>query len=160
MKKTSSKTALHPVIAQELHDRLAELESELRAYPARSKTDRTLKRLSDIEEATLGSNKVIQFSIGSKVYATGHTDTTYAGSNHARGVRQIRFYVEGKEVLVIEGDFEDQQFGSNFRFKNINLHTPGAWEADLVNVTEQLREHAAKRKAAFKKKRDAIHARR
>jgi hypothetical protein len=110
-------------------------------------------------DAAIQGEKVVQFMLGKKVYASGHADVTYAGSNHARGVRHIRFYAAGKPVLDIEGDFEDQQFGSNFRFQNMDLYLPGEWEADFVKLTDELRQYTAKRKAAFKKKRDVAQAR-
>ena len=97
----------------------------------------------------------MQFSIGDKSYATGHSDVTYPGSNHARGVRRIRFYAQGKEVLEIEGDFEDQQLGSNFRFQNVDLYLPGDWGSDFMALTEALRDSKSDRKAAFAKKRAA-----
>lgn len=159
--KNPAKSALvkNPAISQDLPARLAELEAEIRPYPSRSTGERSLKTLEEPMDATMEGEKVVQFSLGKKVYAAGHADLTYAGSNHARGVRHIRFYAAGKTVLDIEGDFEDQQFGSNFRFQNIDRYLPGEWEADLVKLTEELRHHAAKRKAAFKKKRDAEHER-
>ena len=160
MKPRSKKLPSHPALARELHLRLAELETEISRYPERKTADRTLKSVANIQEETIGVNKAIAFSIGKGSYAVGHTDKTYAGSHHARGVRYIRFYSAGEPVLVIEGDFEAQQFGLNFRFQNIDLYVPGDWEADLVKLTDTLRVHADKRKARFKKKRDAERDRR
>src|SRR5688572_20209286 len=131
MKKTKNKIAEHPGLIHDLPNRLSELEKEIRAYPSRPAAQRILKNVEDPTEAVIGPEKVVQFSIGGKTYAAGHTDITYSGSNHARGVRHIRFYLGEKVVLDIEGDFEDQQFGSNFRFKNIDLYVPSGWEADL-----------------------------
>jgi hypothetical protein len=144
----------NPAIAQEYPERLSELEAELRQHLGRKASERPLKAIDDMAEAAIEGEKILQFSLGKKVYAAGHADLTYSGSNHARGVRHIRFYAAGKTVLEIEGDFEDQQFGSNFRFQNMDVYIPGAWEADFVKLTDELRHHAAKRKAAFKKKRD------
>jgi len=93
--------------------------------------------------------------MGKKSLCGGRADVTYSGSNHARGVRHIRFYADGKTVLDIEGDFEDQQFGSNFRFQNIDLYIPGEWETDFLKITDSLRQFTSKRKMAFKKARDA-----
>ncbi len=161
MKKTTkTKPEKHPVITKELHFRLSELESELRSYPEREPGERLLKAVDNAAAATIGKEAVIQFTHHKNTYAAGHTDMTYAGSNHARGVRHIRFYAGGTAVLDIEGDFEDQQFGSNFRFQTIELYTPGDWETDLITLTDELRHHLTKRKMAFKKKRDALHARR
>jgi len=131
---------------------------ELRLHAARDAGDRPLKAIAELAETAIEGEKVLKFLLGKKAYAAGHADVTYSGSNHARGVRHIRFYVSGKTVLDIEGDFEDQQFGSNFRFQNIDLYTPGDWEADFLKLTDDLRHHAAKRRAAFKKKRDAEQA--
>ncbi len=145
----------NPAIEQEFPERLSELEVELHLHPARKAGERPLKAIDDLEESAIAGEKVFQFSLGKKQYAAGHADVTYSGSNHARGVRHIRFYAAGKTVLDIEGDFEDQQFGTNFRFQNMDLYVPGEWEGDFLKLTDELRQHTAKRKAAFKKKRDA-----
>jgi hypothetical protein len=155
-----SKIPKHPAMIQELHLRLAELETEVRTYPARSAQERALKAITQPEEGMVGQEKIIQFQLHKKTYAAGHSDMTYSGSNHARGVRHIRLYAEGKLVFDIEGDFEDQQFGSNFRFQNVDAYVPGEWEAELVKLTDDLRHFIAKRRSAFKKKRDAEHAKR
>ena len=149
------KPVSHPAIAQEFPERLSELEVELRQHSARHASERPLKAIDKLVEATIEGEKVVQFRLGKKVYAAGHADMTYAGSNHARGVRHIRFYAAGKTVLDIEGDFEDQQFGSNFRFQNIDCYVPGVWEADFKKLTDALRQFTANRKSAFRKKREA-----
>jgi hypothetical protein len=145
----------NPALARDFPERLSELEVELRLHPARKVVERPLKTINDLAESAIEGDKVVQFSLGKKRYAAGHSDVTYSGSNHARGVRHIRFYESGKPVLDIEGDFEDQQFGTNFRFQNMDLYIPGEWEADFLKLTDTLRQHTAKRKATFKKKRDA-----
>ena len=144
---------INPAVRQELHHRLDELEGELRTYPARPTLERPLKTIEHPREGLIGTEKVIQFTCNEKVYAAGHTDVTYAGSNHARGVRHIRFYAKGVMVLDIEGDYEDQQFGSNFRFQNVESYVPGEWEADFIRLTDDLRHHRAKRRTLFTKKR-------
>ena len=155
--KNPRKRALeeNPALARDFPERLSELEVELRLHPARHVAERPLKAIEELADAAIEGTKVIQFLLGKNRYAAGHADVTYSGSNHARGVRHIRFYASGKPVLDIEGDFEDQQFGSNFRFQNMDLYVPGEWEADFLKLSEALRHHTAKRKAAFKKKHDA-----
>lgn len=158
-KQKSLKTPDHPALLHDLPERLAELETELRRHTARKAEDRPLKSVSGVSEVVFGRQKAVQFSTGEKTYAAGHEDVTHAGSNHSRGVRHIRFYVAGKVVLDIEGDFEDQQLGTNFRFKNVDLYTPGAWETDFIKLTNILRLHTAKRRMAFNQKRAAENAR-
>jgi hypothetical protein len=158
-KPTKRKPVKSPAVIQEFHDRLAELENELRSYPSRPTEERPLKSIEEPQGAAIGKEKVVQFMLHGKVFAAGHTDVTYPGSNHARGVRHIRYYVDGKTVLDIEGDYEDQQFGSNFRFQNVDLHVPGEWEAHFVKLTDELREYKAKRRHAFNKKRVAARRR-
>jgi len=158
-KSTKSQLEENPALAQEFPERLTELEAELRLHSARKVAERPLKAIDDLKETVLAGVKALQFSLGKKVYAAGHDDVTYSGSNHARGVRHIHFYAAGKMLLDIEGDFEDQQFGSNFRFQNMDLYVPGDWEADFLKLTDDLRHHTEKRKLAFKKKRDALQAR-
>ena len=154
MKKLATKKPeKNPAILQEFPSRLSDLEVELRAYPSRLAAERVLKSVEKPTEAEIGEEKVVQFSIGKKSYAAGHTDVTYPGSNHARGVRHVRFYVDGKAVLDIEGDYEDQQFGSNFRFQNIDVYLPGEWEPDFLKLTDEFRHYKDKRRAAFNKKR-------
>lgn len=152
-KPTKSKPEKNPALTQEFPDRLAELEKELRTYPSRLADEVALKSVEKPQEALIAQESVIQFRLAKKVFGAGHTDVTYAGSNHARGVRHIRFYAEGTTVLDIEGDYEDQQFGSNFRFQNIDLYLPGEWEADFLKLTDELRNYKAKRRTAFNKKR-------
>jgi len=154
-KPIKSKPVENPAITQELPDRLAELEVELRLYPSLSAPVRSLKSVEKPVESAIGNEKVVQFLLREKLYAAGHTDVTYAGSNHTRGVRHVRFYVDGKTVLDIEGDYEDQQFGSNFRFQNIDLYVPGEWEKDFVKLTDEFRHYKATRRHAFSKKRIA-----
>ncbi len=158
-KPTKTKPAESPALTQELPDRLTELESELRLYPSRAAEERVLKSIEKPVGTAIAEEKVVQFRLREKVYAAGHTDVTYSGSNHARGVRHIRFYADGKAVLDIEGDFEDQQFGSNFRFQNIDVYVPGEWETDFVKLTDEFRQYKAKRRSAFNKKRAAEHSR-
>ena len=157
-KLTRAKKEENPALAQEFPERLAELEAELRQRHTREASDRPLKSIEKVVEAAIKGEKVVQFTLGKKVYAAGHSDVTYSGSNHARGIRHVRFLAAGQTVLDIEGDFEDQQFGSNFRFQNMDVYLPGEWEADFLKLTDELRHYSAKRKAAFKKKRDALQA--
>jgi hypothetical protein len=155
MKKSSKKTPKTPVEDKELHHRLAELESELRTYPSRPAAERPLKAVEKPEAGVIEKESVILFTLHGHTYAAGHTDVTYPGSNHARGVRHVRYYMDGKMVLDIEGDYEDQQFGSNFRFQNVDLHVPGEWETAFMKLTDELRDFKAKRRHAFNKKRVA-----
>jgi hypothetical protein len=163
MKKTATPKAPKPVkspaLLQDLPARLTELEAEIRLYPSRPEAEWALKSLEKASKVTVGKDEAIQFHLDKKIYAAGHTDVTYRDSNHARGVRHIRFYEDGKVVLDIEGDYEDQQFGSNFRFQNIDLYVPGPWEAELVKLTDEFRRYKIKRSLAFKKKRAAEYGR-
>jgi hypothetical protein len=146
-------------LEKDLPNRLAELEAEVHRYPKSESDGRALKSVEKPTETLNGREKLVQFFVDKKAYAAGRTDTTYSGSNHARGVRHIRFYAAKEIVLGIEGDFEDQQLGSNFRFQSISAYVEGNWEADFMKLTDDLRHYRAKRKAAFKKKRDAENAR-
>ena len=150
----------HPALVQELPSRLTEIEIELQRHNERKSEDRSLTAITGVAESMIGPDKAIQFALAKKVYAAGHSDLTYEGSNHCRGIRHIRFYEAGKVVLDIEGDFEVQQLGSNFRFKNVDVYIPGDWEADLVKLTDRLRHHSSERRLAFNKKRAAEHAKR
>jgi hypothetical protein len=154
-KSMKSKLETSPAITQELPDRLAELEVELRLYPSRSAGEPSLESIEKPVESAIGNEKVVQFLLRKKLYAAGHTDATYSGSNHTRGVRHVRFYAAGKTVLDIEGDYEDQQFGPNFRFQNIDVYVPGEWEKDFVKLTDEFRHYKATRRNAFNKKRIA-----
>jgi hypothetical protein len=158
-KKAATKLPENPVLAQELPARLAELETELRRYPTLDADDRPLKSVEKPTVGQIGQEKVIQFALGDKFFAAGRTDVTYASTNHARGVRHIRFYEDGKVVLDIEGDYEDQEFGSNFRFQNVDLHVPGEWEKDFLKLTDEFRHYKMKRRNAMYKKRAAEHNR-
>lgn len=154
-KITKVKPEKNPALEQDFPQRLTELESELRTSLVRPPSKGPMKDVEGLKETTIGREVVIQFDIGGKVYATGHTDVTYSGANHARGVRHIRLYFDGEAVLDIEGDYEDQQFGSNFRFQNIDLYKPGEWETGFLKFSEDLRHHNAQRSKAFKKQRAA-----
>jgi len=158
-KPTKTKPAENPALAQEFPDRLSELERELRSYPSRPAEERVLKSVEKPVGSVIAQEKVVQFRLHNRTYAAGHTDVTYSGSNHARGVRHVRFYADGVNVLDIEGDYEDQQFGSNFRFQNIHVYMPGEWEIDFVKLTDEYRHYKAKRRSAFNKKRAAEHSR-
>jgi hypothetical protein len=158
MAKTKcSKPEKLPAMNEEFPNRLEELEAELRAYPSRAEKERALKAVGDPTAEEIGKECVVQFRLGGKVYAAGHSDVIYAGSNHSRGVRHIRFYADRSPVLDIEGDYEDQQFGSNFRFQNVDLYTRGAWEKDFIKLTDDLHHYKAKRRIAFREKRAAEH---
>src|SRR5690349_16144828 len=113
-KPRTPKTAPHPAFVQDLPNRLAELEAELHRHAGRKPADRALTSISGVTAVTKGLEKSIQFSVNQKSYTAGHEDLTYGGTNHARGIRHIRFYEAQKMVLEIEGSFEDQQMGSNF----------------------------------------------
>jgi len=152
-KTTKTKPEQDPALSREFPGRLAELEKELRAYPSLAASEHALKSVEKPKKSTMGEEPIVQYHLHEKIYGAGHTDVTYAGSNHARGVRHIRLYAEGKMVLDIEGDYEDQQFGSNFRFQNIDLYVPGDWEKDFLKLTDELRHYKAKRRDAFTKKR-------
>src|SRR5690349_19778780 len=154
-KATTTKAPIHPAILLDLPERLSELEAELRRHEDRSGAERGLKSITQVNVAQIDKRPAIEFVLGGKHYAASHSDMTYSGTNHARGIRHVRFYAEGKMVLEIEGNFEDQQFGSNFQFQNVVVYTAGEWEKDLIKMTDLLRTHAAKRRAAFKKKRDS-----
>jgi len=154
-KATTAKPEKNPALTQEFPARLTELEVELRLYPSRPAEARVLKSVEKPTEAVIDKEKVVQFTISKKKYAIGHSDVTYPGSNHARGVRHIRFFSDGKAVLDIEGDFEDQQFGSNFRFQNMDAYVPGDWEPDFLKLTDEFRHYKEKRRSEFHKKRSA-----
>jgi hypothetical protein len=150
----------HPATLQDLPERLVELEAELHRHEARDAKARPLKSIKSVAPGDINKQTVIEYTQGDNQFAAGHSDVTYAGSNHARGVRQIKFYAEEQLVLAIEGDFEDQQFGSNFRFKNVLQYVTGPWEKDFIKLTDALREFTAKRRAAFNQRRAALHAKR
>ncbi|MFA5976225.1 MAG: hypothetical protein WC859_08705 [Elusimicrobiota bacterium] len=154
MKKPSkSKSEESPSLTQKFPHRLAELETELREYPSSPLIERPLKSVEEPVQVAGGKEPIVQFRFHKKVYAVGHTDFTYSGAGHARGVRHIRFYEGEKTVLDIEGNYEDQQFGSNFQFQNIDLYAPGEWETDFVKLTDELHDFKTKRREAFRKKR-------
>jgi hypothetical protein len=154
MKKIKKKKAEKvPDRREEFPGRLVELEAELRSYPTRPADDVSLSSIQNPKVALFEKEPVVQFSFNGKVYAAGHTDLTFADSNHARGVRHISFHADGKVVLYIEGNFEDQQFGSNFQFHNLEIYTPGEWEKDFLALSDELQNHNAKRREAFRKKR-------
>ncbi len=142
-------------ILREYAGRLAELESELRSYPSDPEARAFLSFVRKPRAAKLNEEPVVQFTFGGKTYAIGHNDMTYADTNHARGIRYISFYADGKRVLFIEGDFEDQQFGSNFRFQSAKVFTPGEWEKGFVKLTDQMRACKEERREIFRKNRDA-----
>jgi hypothetical protein len=143
----------NPAILHDLPARLSELEAEIRTYPSRPVKDRSLKSIKQPHERTMGKDRVVQFQIRKNVFGAGHTDVSSSGSNHARGVRHVRLYWGEKLVLDIEGDYEDQQLGSNFRFQNILVFEPGVWVEPFVKLTEEFRNFKAKRKMALYKKR-------
>jgi hypothetical protein len=153
------KTETNPALLHDYPTRLSELDAELRLHAARTVKARVLKSIEGPDEKMIGQEKVLAFEYKGKPFAVNRMDVTYAGSNHARGVRHIRFYVDGVMVLEAEGDFEDQQFGSNFRFQNLDRYDPGEWEKDFLAITNDLRQGAAKRRDAFKKRRDAANSR-
>jgi hypothetical protein len=141
--KVEDKTVEYP-------SRLAELEAELRTYPSRPPTPFSISSIKNPKEAVVGKETVVKFTFDGKVYATGHSDLTYADSAH--GIRHISFYADEKVVLYIEGNFEDQQFGSNFQFHNLEIYTPGEWEANFVALSEELRERRMERRESFRQK--------
>ncbi len=160
IKKRASAIPENPALAQDLPERLAELEVELRRHSARKVEDRALSSITSVTESTIGDNKVIQFTLAKKAYAVGHSDLTQRQTNHARGIRHIRFYENKTIVLDIEGDIEQQELGSNFRFKNIDVYLPGPWETAFIKLTDHMRHHAAERRIAFRQKRVAEQTRR
>ena len=154
MKKEKKKLPKAEDRQQEFPNRLSELEAELRTYPTKSADEINLSSVENAKETVIGKETVVQFRFNDHVYASGHADLTYAESNHARGIRHISFHADGKLVLYIEGDFEDQQFGSNFQFHTLEIYTPGDWEADFIKLSDELRHHTAKRREAFRLKRN------
>ncbi len=150
----------HPALAQDLPERLAELDVELRRHSTRKVQDRALSSITAVAECTIGDKKVIQFTSTGKEYAVGHSDVTHGQTNHARGIRHIRFYDQETLVLDIEGNIDQQQLGSNFQFKNVDVYVPGPWETAFVKLTDRMRHRAAERRIAFRQKRIAEQTRR
>ncbi len=56
-------------------------------------------------------------------------------------------------MFDIEGDFHNEEFGSNFRFQNIDVYLPGAGEINFVALSDQHREVKAEQKSALNKPR-------
>ena len=139
---------------KEYHHRLADLEHEIKSYPAKKGTPVGLSDVEDVTEAVIAKEKVVRFVYNKNTYSLGHIDKTYAGSNNSHGVRYVRFYDgKGKIVLEIEGNFEDQQFGSNFTFHAVQIYLPGPWETDFAALTDELIAHQARKKEEFKQRR-------
>jgi hypothetical protein len=147
----------------EYPDRLAELEAELRTYPARTSDapPSAIPSVTDVKIARLAGEEVVCFKHRGKNYAIGHTDKTFAGTNASRGVRTIRLY-DGTNavVLAIAGDYENHQFGANFRFRTLDTYVAGEWEEAFSAITTGLRTFRADRKEELRKHRQAANGRR
>jgi hypothetical protein len=150
----------NPALAQDLPERLVELDVELRRHSARKVADRALSSITAVAESAIGDTKVIRFTLTQKAYAVGFIDLMHGQANHARGIRHIRFYENETMVLEIEGDIDKQELGSNFRFKNIDTYVPGPWEAVFIKLTDRMRHLAGERRIAFRQKRVAEQTRR
>lgn len=130
-------------------ERLTELENELSTYPARQPgtAQSALPSLSHVEAEQIGSESVIQFAHRKTVYAVGHTDMSFPGTNGARGVRRIHFYDELKKIVLgVVGEFDNHQLGVNFRSSDVKTYHPGEWEKSFIEVTTGLRAFRADRK--------------
>src|SRR5207253_7724154 len=104
--------------SQDYSQRLAELESELSNLPDRpaGTAQSALPSLSRVEGGRIADEAVVQFVHRGKVFAVGHTDVAFPGTNGARGIRRIHFYDATKKIVLgVAGEFDNQQFGANFR---------------------------------------------
>jgi hypothetical protein len=130
-------------------ERLAELEAELNAKPARSAgtPSSALPTVSKIEPAKISGESVVRFVHHGKKFAVGHTDTTFPGTNESRGIRRVHLYdADDTIVLGAVGEFENHQFGANFRPQKLNTYQAGPWEEQFVAITDGLRTFRVDRK--------------
>jgi hypothetical protein len=142
----------------EYAERLVELEAELHSYPGRTTKSppAAIPSVTQIKSAKVRGESVVQFTHHGKNFAVGHTDSTFPGTNHTRGVRRIHFYDEANEVvLAVIGEFENQQFGANFRYRELKTYTPGPWEKPFLTITSGLRTFRADRKEELRRSRAA-----
>jgi hypothetical protein len=141
----SKRVRSEPAPEKKGHDypeRLAELEGELSANPARqSGTTRTaLPSLTRVEAGKIGGEAVVKFTHKGNSFAIGHTDVTFPGTNGSRGIRRIHLYDEdGKIVLGIAGEFDNHALGVNFRSPELKTYHPGPWEDSFALITTGLR---------------------
>jgi len=144
-------------------ERLAELDSELSAYPARpaGTPQSALPSLSSVEPGRIGDETVVQFVHRGKAFAVGHTDVAFPGTNGSRGIRRIHFYDETKKiVLSVVGEFNNHQFGVNFRSSEMKTYHVGVWEKSFLVVTTGLRAFRADRKEELRQIRARASGRR
>ena len=134
---------------QDYSERLAELESELCAHPARpaGTPQSALPSLSHVETGRIGEEAVVRFVHRKKAFAVGHTDIAFPGTNGARGIRRIHFYDATKKIVLgVAGEFDNHQFGVNFRSPELKTYCGGVWETTFLVVTTGLRTFRADRK--------------
>ena len=142
--------------SRDYSERLTELENELNAHPARAAgtPQSALPTLSCIVAGRIGDEAVIQFVHRGKVFAVGHTDIAYRGTNGSRGIRRIHFYDGRKNVvLAVAGEFDNHQLGVNFRSPEMKTYRIGAWEKSFLIVTTGLRTFRADRKEDLRRQR-------
>lgn len=143
-------------LTAEYPTRLTELQAELFGQFARAAgtASEAIPSAGKLEEGKVGQEKVIQFKVNGKQFCLGHTDSTFAGANHARGVRHIHLYDDAQQVILgIDGDIEIQQFGVNFRFRTLKVFVPGEWEATFLSMSDDLRAYREEKKEAFRRLR-------
>jgi hypothetical protein len=137
-------------------DRLAELEAELARYPARveSSAAASIPSVSGVKNAHIGKEAVVQFTHQRKHYAVGHKDISLAGTDHTRGIRAIHLYDPTDTIVLgIVGDFENQQFGANFRLREVKTLVEGPWEASFLAITTGLRTFRSNRRDELREQR-------
>jgi hypothetical protein len=142
---------------QDYGERLSELEAELRGcINNTSGATANLVTVTGIKVGHIGKEAIVQFSHKGKVFAAGHTDSAFPGTNEARGVRRIHLYNEDHAVVLgISGDYENHQFGANFRFRNVKTFIPGPWEVSFLAITTGLRAYRAEYKDELRRRRAA-----
>jgi hypothetical protein len=141
-------------LTQEYPSRLAELEAELFAKVAEGGKRASLNSVKKIAKDEIDGVPVMRFDFKGTSYATGHTDTTFADANHARGVRHIHFYDDKNTIVLgIEGNFQTQAYGANFEFRRLKTYVPGEWEPFFLAMTDELRTYRADRKEEFRRLR-------
>jgi hypothetical protein len=135
--------------SRDYSERLAELESELSDHPARraGTPQSALPSLCRVEAGRIGDEAVVQFVHRGKAFAIGHTDIAFPGTNGTRGIRRIHFYDTTKKIVLgVTGEFDNHQFGANFRSPELKAYCGGAWETSFLAVTTGLRTFRADRK--------------
>jgi ASC-1-like (ASCH) protein len=138
------------------------LYEELSSYPGWQKTakEKCFHAIINPREIKVGKVRGVAFLFDGKEYGLGRYDGHIMFPDGEECDSRDYFIYNEKRVVLFEstGYVEYDEFGSSYRFEDIEAFIPGAWTKDILELHRQLKSYTEQQDADWEKEEETNEA--